>query len=118
MGRVMTTRIATRSHLFVPSSPFVCSFHSSPPLKDNKAHVPITNHNRSYSIEAKKWAVEVEEEEVEEDPTTAEAAVETLKYAKEVQLLEKHFSLKVDSYPIGLLPPPIAIQVLSLSLSV
>lgn len=62
--------------------------------------------------------MEVEEEEVEEDPTTAEAEVETLKSAKEVQSLEKHFLSKVDSYPIGVPPPPTAIQVLSVSLSV
>jgi hypothetical protein len=56
--------------------------------------------------------VEVEEEEVEEeDPTPAVAVVVTLKLAKEVHSLQNHFSSKVDSYPIGLLPHPTAIQV-------
>jgi hypothetical protein len=56
--------------------------------------------------------VEVEEEEVEEeDPTPAVAVVVTLKLAKEVHSLQNHFSSKVDSYPIGLLPPLTAIQV-------
>jgi len=106
MGNILSgqTRMAGRNQHVGPT----LVFQSSPPLKHNNKARPI------YDYSKQKWEVEVEEEEVEEDPTPAEAAVETRKPVKEVQLLEKHFSSKVDSYLIGVLPPPIAIQVLSL----
>jgi len=107
MGNILSgqTRIAGRNQHVGPT----LVFQSSPPLKHN--------NNRSihdYSNQKQKWEVEVEEEEVEEDPTPAEAVVEIQKPVKEVQLVEKHFSSKVDSYLIGVLPLPIAIQVLFL----
>lgn len=106
MGNILSgqTRIAGRNQHVGPT--FV--FQSSPPLKHKIKARSIHDYWKQ------KWEVEVEEEEVEEDPTPAEAVVETRKPVKEVQLLEKHFSSKVDSCPIGVLPLPIVIQVLSL----